>query len=113
MFLRSQVALRSGNYNEAIQLIRKAREKFGDHISLLSNLTCCYYLSDRVVEWRSSLVELKELYARVGHLVSETRRVKTCIMLGQFMEEEAQVFEALRLYKESLTALDPVKNPQE
>src|SRR4051812_20126935 len=68
LFLLSQVELRLGNPAECVRLLLEARRgsgSWGEHISVLSNLTAAYYLLDRPIEWRRVLGELRQVYGQV------------------------------------------------
>ena len=83
---------------------------YGENITLLIDLACCYYQLGEVDLWRESYTQLIERQKKTAHLLGADSRHFTHIMLGKFLEEEGRAAQALDHYEQALQWATPKKD---
>lgn len=97
--------LYDGKYSEAIDVMQSARNNYGDHITLFSDIATCYYLDGRMIEWKTFLDKTSGVFATVSPFLSRDTKFSVSLMLGKFREEEARIDLAISHYDGMLLSL--------
>lgn len=86
----------SGELDQAIVEFHEAITTHGSHVGLLCDLAGCYYELGRFHECDQIVDLICEEYEKAEHLLSNTSKRRTALMLAKFFEEGAKVAEALQ-----------------
>ncbi len=88
--------LRSGSYSEALQVLIKTKEDFGNNVNLQADIVCCHYVLGNIHSWQKSLAELEE---GLRNAICPASKVSATMTLAQNLEENGNISKAYILYK--------------
>ena len=107
----ARVLMKEGDWSKAINLLEGARNEFGDHIRLLSDLASCYYVTEDVSSWRHTYRLLERNFDKLKFELDSEITSSILLDLGKYNEEDGQLCIAENKYKDSLNLYDEFEDP--
>lgn len=104
-YYQGRVLFRQGEYQKAIQVFRETIESYGEHVSLLGEIACCYCQLGDLSAWSQAFGDLVEAFERAKPLLGEESLFLIGLLIAKFYEEEGQVAEAMSQYESLKTDL--------
>jgi len=99
-YVAGKIAFHQSDFRTAIHLFNQTKKEFGHHISLFSEIACCFYLQGDFFRWAHAVDELETEFNKIKDILSFDSQSKTLLLLGKFKEEQAHVYDALMIYEE-------------
>ncbi|MGE0763839.1 MAG: hypothetical protein AB7N80_11225 [Bdellovibrionales bacterium] len=101
LHLRAQAQILAGDLEGAKSNLLLAERYYGEHVGLLAELTCLYYQTGEIHQWRQCVLRLQARLAAIENQLSVSSWARTKITLGKFLEEDGRVAEAMQAYHQS------------
>ncbi len=95
---QAEVAMIQGNMQQALDLLLAAKEKYGEHVALLTDIAICYYSLNEFKKWKFAFADLKKAYAEHKDFLIFERRAMAELNLAKFYEEDGEVAIAAQMY---------------
>lgn len=106
----SLIDFRQGNLTVALASMIRARDEFGEQVSLNADIMQSYYLLGDIPNWQRERDHLKNVLSESAAYIGTENYSKACVFLGKAFEESGEVGQALVYYQKALTVLDLKQN---
>ncbi|OQW46976.1 MAG: hypothetical protein A4S09_16155 [Proteobacteria bacterium SG_bin7] len=94
----AEILMLLGRFSEALGLLLQAKETYGEHVALLTDIAICYYSLNDFKNWKFAFEDMKVSYeTHKDYLVFE-RRAMAELNLAKFLEEDGEVSMAANMY---------------
>lgn len=84
------------NYQKTLIALGEARANFGEHISLLCDEACIYYLQNNFSVWAEKVDKIERRLVQVEKQLSHESLTKTVMLLAKFFEGLGHIRKAFR-----------------
>lgn len=94
----AEILMLLGRMSEALDLLLQAKETYGSHIALLTDIAICYYSLNDFKNWKFAFEEMKASYEIHKDFLVFERRAMAELNLAKFYEEDGEVSIAANMY---------------
>lgn len=111
--LKGKIYFLQGDYPKAMAQYEKTIKFYGEHIGILADIACIYYLDDNIFQWKNALAYLLKTFNQVEKKLSAKSYNKSAILIGKFLEETGNIAQAFLIVKQGLARIDPAISPNQ
>lgn len=94
----AEILMLLGRMSDALGLLLQAKETYGEHIALLTDIAICYYSLNDFKNWKLAFEDLKASYETHKDFLIFERRAMAELNLAKFYEEDGEVSIAASMY---------------